>query len=538
MSNHPNPPSAAVPPRPSLAPPVSRGPEFTGPASNVPTRLTDRGSSPVSLQERWGEPVEPREAGFGGEGLPQATPASLDDRRDGRCLPLYETETDLARMRGAARRLALLTPVAVGALDSLANYIFGPGFTLRVEGETAPPAWRAAAQRVLDQLADVNDLAGLFDRELHHRVREDGEAFVQLVPQHRPGGCRLRFLEPEQITEPARPRPLEDWLAISETLVSSWSFGVHTPADDPTAPLGYHVVQDSAGRDWNYLPVDQVEHLRRNVPRNAKRGVSDFAVIQADLEREAVLRRNTAEGAALQAAIAWILQPQSSDQTPLGIPRSEIPVAHRATPATTAYERVRRYPPGTILRPSAGLEYKPGPLGSERIPHFLQVGQAVLRSIGLRWTIPEYLISGDASNASYASTLVAESPFVKAREADQQFFRRHLQSLCWKVLRLAWRHGAFDHLGVPFELLLDRLTIQIGVPAVASRDLEALARTHELQLRLGLLSRRTAAAQAGLDFDQEQRNRLADRDAAPSPPTSPLPSTTPEEPLPYDDTTA
>jgi hypothetical protein len=474
---------------------------------------------------------------LGGEGLPQATPASLDDRRDGRCLPLYDTETDLARMRGAARRLALLTPVAVGALDSLANYIFGPGFTLRIEGHDAPPAWRTAAQGVLDRLADDNDLAGLFDRELHHRTREDGEAFVSLVPQ-RQGGCRLRFLEPEQITEPARPRPLEDWLGVSDTLVSSWSFGVHTPADDPTQPLGYHVVSDGAGRDWNYLPVDQVEHLRRNVPRNAKRGVSDFAVIQADLEREAVLRRNTAEGAALQAAIAWILQPQTSDQAPLGIPRSEVPVAHRATPATTAYERVRRYPPGTILRPSAGLEYKPGPLGSERIPHFLQVGQAVLRSIGLRWTIPEYLISGDASNASYASTLVAESPFVKAREADQQYFRRHLQSLCWKVLRLAWRQGAFDHLGVPFETLLDRLTIQIGVPAVASRDLQALARTHELQLRLGLLSRRTAAAQAGLDFDQEQRNRLADRDAAwNTASTNPL-SAPLEEPPPHDDTTA
>ena len=536
MSNHPDLPSAAASREAGSAshffPTGSSGVEG---AASAPGPAWSR--SLVSLQERWGEPIEPREAGFGGEGMAPATPATLEDRRDGRCLPLYETETDLARQRGAARRLALLTPVALGALDSLANYVFGSGFTLRVEADDAPPAWRTAAQRVLDRLADDNDLAGLFDRELHHRVREDGEAFVQLV-SHRRGACRLRFLEPEQITEPARPRPLEDWLGVSETLVSSWSFGVHTPAEDPTGPLGYHVVHDSAGRDWNYLPVDQVEHLRRNVPRNAKRGVSDFAVIQADLEREAVLRRNTAEGAALQAAIAWILQPQTSDQAPLGIPRSEVPVAHRATPVTTAYERVRRYPPGTILRPSAGLEYKPGPLGSERIPHFLQVGQAVLRSIGLRWSMPEYLISGDASNANYASTHVAESPFVKAREADQQYFRRHLQSLCWKVLRLAWRHGAFDHLGVPFDVLLDRLTIQIGVPAVASRDPRALAQTHELQLRLGLLSRRTAAAQAGLDFEQEQRNRVADLDPVWNTPFANPLSAPSEEPPPHDDATA
>ena len=31
--------------------------------------------------------------------------------------------------------------------------------------------------------------------------------------------------------------------------------------------------------------------------------------------------------------------------------------------------------------------------------------------------MPEYMVSGDASNANYASTLVAESPFVKARQA-------------------------------------------------------------------------------------------------------------------------
>ena len=528
MTDQSSSPLAERPSAGSLFPASQRAPAWSS---------LNRSVTPGDLQERWGEPVEPREAGFGSEGVAPVVPASFDDRRDGRCVPLYETETDLARMRGAARRLALLTPVASGALDSLANYVFGPGFTLRVEGGEALPAWRAAAQRILDRFADDNDLAGLCDRELHHRAREDGEAFVQLVPC-REGGCRLRFLEPEQITEPANPRPLEDWLGVTDEGVSSWSFGVHTLADDPATPLGYHVIHDSAGRDWNYLAVDHVEHLRRNVPRNAKRGVSDFLVIQADLEREAVLRRNTAEGAALQAAIAWILQPNSSDHTPLGIPRSEIPVVHRTTPVTTAYERVRRYPPGTILRPSAGLEYKPGPLGSERIPHFLQVGQAVLRAIGLRWNMPEYLISGDASNASYASTLVAESPFVKAREADQQYFRRHLQSLCWKVLRLAWRQGAFDHLGVPFERLLDSLNVQIGVPAVASRDPLVLAQTHELQLKLGLLSRRTAAAQAGLDFDQERRNRAEESPAAAPGSSSHSLSSPVEEPPSHADTTA
>ncbi|MCY2964861.1 MAG: hypothetical protein NT069_14690 [Planctomycetota bacterium] len=447
----------------------------------------------LALPEAWGEPIDCR-GNSPGDDIATASPGALfDDRRDGRCRPLFETEHDLARIRGAARRLALITPVAGGALDALANYTFGPGFTFKIAGDSAPENLKGAAQQVLDELLDDNDLCGVLDRELHTRSREEGEAFLQLVP--RPNGrCALRFLEPEQITEPARPRPLEDWLGVGESFASSWSFGVHTRLDEPATPLGYHIIHDAAGRDWDYVPAPRVEHVRRNVPRNAKRGVS-----------EAILRRNTAEGAALQAAIAWILQPGSAETLVSGYPRGELPVCERPSPAGTGYERVRRYPPGTILRPSAGLEYKPGPLGSERIPHFLQVAQYVLRSIGLRWNMPEYLISGDASNANYASTLVAESPFVKAREADQQFFRRHFQSLCWKVLRLAWEAGRFDRFALPWEQLVSRLDLRIGTPAVASRDPLALAQTQALQLQAGILSRRTAASQAGLEFEVERR---------------------------------
>lgn len=474
---------------------------------------TDPQNPPDVLREAWGEPVETRPAGFEGEASSPAFYATLDDRRAGRCRPLYETELDLARIRGAARRLAVVTPVAGGALEALANYTFGSGFTFTIAGDDLPGELKGAAQRVLDELVDDNDLAGFLDRELHLRSREDGEAFLQLVP--RPGGrCQLRFLEPEQVTEPARPRPLEEWLGVGEEFVSCWTFGVHTRADDPATPLGYHIIHDPLGREWDYLPAGRVEHIRRNVPRNARRGVSDFLPIQADLEREAILRRNTCEGAALQAAIAWILQPTGEESHIGGYARGELPVSDRALRLGTGYERVRRYPPGTILRPSAGLEYKPGPLGSERIPHFLQVAQYVLRSIGLRWNMPEYLISGDASNGNYASTLVAESPFVKAREADQQFYRRHFQSLCWKALRLAWEGGRFDRSALAWERLAALLDVRIGTPAVASRDPLALAQTQALQRQAGILSRRTAASQAGLDYEVERRE-LAGESSAP-----------------------
>ncbi|MFN0050542.1 MAG: phage portal protein [Planctomycetales bacterium] len=480
-----------------------------------------QGAAGLPLREEWGEVVT---GGGGPLDFPDpvasdgALPASLDDRCEGRLRPVYETEYDLARLRGEARRLVSITAVAAGALEALGNYVLGGGFTFTARSRFEQPRLVTAAQRVIDEFLDVNDFSGGLDRELHHRSREDGEAFVSLV--QRPGEpLRARVLEPEQVTEPADPRPIEEWLGEDEEGGESWTFGVRTRHGAPDIPLGYHVVQDSLGRDWDYLPAAQVEHLKRNVPRSAKRGVSDFYPLRGDLEREAKLRRNAAESAAIQAAIAWIIQSpagSSIDDVVRRTRRDGLTGMYTAPVANTAAGNALRYPPGTILQPSAGLEYKPGPMGSDRNPDFVVIAQYLLRSIGVRWNMPEYMISADASNGNYASALVAESPFVKAREADQRFYRRHWHSLIWKVLQHAWRAGRFSRLGVSWETLEQLLEIHIEAPAVATRDPLQRAQVQEIQTRLGILSQRTAAAQSGLDYEAEQHHRSQE----PQPPKS------------------
>lgn len=484
------------------------------------------------LSEEWGDFVDRREALFDRPAFQDscpAPPAMFSDRSDGRYRPIYEVEQDLARIRGAARRISALTSVTQGALEALANYVLASGFTFTAQSAFDQPRLVTAAQRVIDEFLDENDFSGGLDRELHFRSRQDGEAFLALRP--RPDGTvDARVIEPEQVVEPARPGPLEDWLGIAEQFESSWSFGVHTARGAADRPLGYHVIFDAQGREWEYFPAGSVEHIKRNVPRSAKRGVSDLFPIEGDLEREAKLRRNTAEGAALQAAVAWILQapPGATRGQMQGVGLGEGPAGfdRPARPGLRPHS-IAHYPPGTVLKPSAGLEYKPGPMGSERNPNFILVAQYVLRSIGIRWNMPEYLISGDASNANYASTLVAESPFVKAREADQQFYRRHWNSLIWKVLHLAWGAGRFSRLGVSWESFVQLIDVKVDPPAVSTRDPLKLAQTQETQIRLGLLSRRTAAAQAGIDYDAELRHG-----AAPEPGAGPPAAAAREPPAP------
>ena len=458
------------------------------------------------LVEDFGDVVDRREylSDDPAFGFPLLNPFSvLSDRQEGKLWPIYQSEQDLARIRGRAHNLATLTATPAGVLDALANYVLGPGFMFTVQAAHEDAAGLASAvQGTIDRFLDENAFPGGLDREAHARSREDGEAFLVLEP----GAVRARFLECEQITQPADPRPLEDWLGCGEEFPSCWKFGVHSPARETDRVLGYHAIYDGTGRDWDYVPAARMEHFKRNVPANAKRGVSDFYPVLGDLEREAKLRRNTAEGAALQAAIAWIVEtPPGSLQADVRSIGTGDVLAFYDKPIAQGVklQNVGRYPPGTILRPSAGLSYKPGPMGSERNSNFILVGQYVLRAIAVRWNIPEYLISADASNANYASALVAESPFVKAREADQEFYKRRFRSLLWKVVRLAWEAGRFARLDVSWETLESLLEIKIDAPAVATRDALKLAQTQEVQIRLGILSPRTAAAQAGLDYDAE-----------------------------------
>lgn len=479
------------------------------------------------LLEAWGDVVATTDSGW----LPdydsgystslaryQRPATTLFDRTDGRFLPIYQTEFDLAVIRAMGRTLAQVSPALVGAVRSMCNYTIGEGFTFTVNRDdtsvlssSAVQPLVDAVQREINQLLDDSEFVGSFDREIHHSSIEDGEVFLHLKPGCC-GGVRIARCEPDQVRQPAASRDLEDWIADvhgipCDEFVSSWSFGVHTRADEPDVPLGYHVVADETGVNWEYIPAARMVHIKRNVPRNAKRGFSDFYPIEADSTRGEKLRRNMAEGAAVQSAIAYVRQ-HVQGATRVGVEQmlgeNRVGTSQQHLPLGGVRSRsVVQYRPGTVVDLSAGLEYKPGPMGSDRANDFMVVAQYVQRMQAIRWSMPEYMFTGDASNANYSSTLVAESPFVKSCEAEQRFYARHFVSLLWKALQIRWEMGAFERLGVTWEDLEQTLEIKAECPAVATRDELANVQRQEILIRLGVLSRKTAATQNGLDYEAE-----------------------------------
>lgn len=495
------------------------------------------------VMEAYGDWVNPQEYltddpsfGLGGRYVnPISRP---DDRADGRYRPVFENETDLAMIRGAAHVLTTSTGSGLNILGNLTDYTIGSGFKYEAKladekAEDPQSDLIAAVQRVIDTFLDDNDWQSDLEREVHWRSREDGEAAIVLRPRYHSWRTQVNLLEPDQIIQPTNPRDLEEWLTrignqigsdVAGQFVSSWSFGVHTRANDTAHPLGFNAVF-TGGADWEYYPSEDVrlamrlgsgvmEFIKCNVPMNVKRGVSDFYPVIATLERAEKLSKNVQVTAAIQAAIAFIRNhPKSATQSQIQSLQSGNATGtvnrQTSTGGTRSISR-QKFESGTIIDTN-GSEYMYGPMGQSSAPTFIDVIQSAFRAAGARWRIPEYMISSDASNNNFASILVAGSPFVQARSADQRFYVSRFVRMMWKVIRIAFENGFFDRFGIAWEQLEALIDVVCTPPDITIADELKNAQIKEAERAAGVLSLKTWRKESGRDHEEEERNIAEER---------------------------
>jgi hypothetical protein len=328
---------------------------------------------------------------------------------------------------------------------------------------------------------------------------------------------QARAVEPDQVTEPTNPAGLDKWLDCKEQ--TNWTFGVHSDCDDAQSVHGFYVQWTNRDQDWDYLPGGNepilppsgpntwIEHAKLNVVRSVKRGLSDFYPIQGNLEIARRVLRNMGEGSAVQAAIAWI-QEMAPGTTQAQVNTGTMSRADASYTANTQSGSrthwLQQYDPATILKVPSGQKYLPGPLGAQNASSFITAAQALLRSVAVRWSLPESFVTGTAENNNFASSLVAESPFVKFAESQQQFYAQRDRRTLERVLWFAWQAGRFGDA----EWVDIKRSVQIIVtpPQIEVRDPEKETAVRKTLHDVGILSRKTWSAQEGLDFDQEQQN--------------------------------
>jgi hypothetical protein len=477
----------------------------------------------------WGE-VVPRTdypwqdaSGFSNQGSAhRRSVTTVDDRTEGKFYPVYRDEYDLRRMRNKHRAIFHFVSVASGLVESLIDYTVGEGFTIEVvpksgyQEDQASIKLAKTMQSVTDELLDSIGFHGDRDRDLVQVPVSDGELYWALYAdkyKQRDGFPKLRNVEPDEVTEPNDPYPVERWLGTLDKYESFWKFGVHTrfckelKKEDVEGPLGYHLAYDDGGIDWDYIPSDNMIHIKRNVGRRAKRGVSDFLATEMTLEKAHKLGARTADGALAQASIAYIRKWEASQTDVQAMVDSSFGFNVKAPKDNSTEERRAVSLDKTkIVDVPAGATYEAGPMGQLRSPVFVEVAQYLLRLSAVRWSMPEFMISGDASNANFASTLVTESPFVKARERDQRQAIKAIKELVWKSLKIMWNAGYFRRYANDWAVLVRLVDINVTAPEVATRDHAAMATTNEILVRNKIKSKRTWAEEEGLDYEAEQAN--------------------------------
>lgn len=391
------------------------------------------------------------------------------------------TESTLKSVRDECRRLALSNEYAINGLENRINYVIGQGHRYHVvpkHEEGADIALRV--QELLDDFLEKNDWTRR-QQEIMRRQDRDGEVFIRMFPS-RQGMMQLRFVEPDQVYT---PRHLVD--------DPSSTFGIQTDRNDVEYVYGYWI-------DEQWIDAEQIQHRKANVDGNVKRGIPLYGPVRKNLRRAEKLLRNMSVVAEIQSAIALIRKHTTSGADSI---RRFVQNQADGSATNSAAERTKTYQhfsPGTIIDASGGTEYE-FPIAAIDASRYILVLQAELRAIASRLVMPEFMLSSDASNANYASTMVAEGPAVRMFERMQHQIIADDLRLFKKALRLGIEAGL-----LPTETL-NRVSIHAIPPILAVRDRLNEAKADEILFNLGVLSRHTLAMRYGLDPQRENSLR-------------------------------
>ena len=390
---------------------------------------------------------------------------------------MYES---LDILRSECRALAYSNEFALNALENRINYVIGQGHRYQVVAKKQDDVHLAEkVQDLLDTFCDENDWTRRH-REIMRRRDRDGEVFCRLFPSQN-GIMQLRFVEPEQIFTP--PRHLSE---------PNMSFGIQTDPHDTETVFGYWI-------DGLFVDADSILHRKANVDSNVKRGLPLLTPVRKNLRRAEKLLRNMSVVAEIQSAIALIRRHQTTEREAIRqFVQNQQNTKTVIDEESGQVQTFRHFSPGTIIDSGSNTEYE-FPVAAIDASRYILVLQAELRAIASRLVMPEFMLTSDASNANYASTMIAEGPAVRMFERLQHEIIGEDRQLFKAVIREAVLQGRLP------ERTLQRISIHAIPPMLAARDRLNEAKADVILYNLGVLSKETLAMRYGLDPAQEER---------------------------------
>lgn len=420
-------------------------------------------------------------------------------------LQTIRTLQELHRVRHLSRILYERNPNATGGINGMGRYVVGGGSDQTVQSakpDAEPPARLSqVVLSILDEFKRANHWAGAtVEREIYRRYLTDGECFIMLTPMD-DGVTALKFIEPDQVVPPQG--------ADAE---GPWSWGILVDPDRPGRALRYNV-RDYATMTERQVPAQFIFHCKRGSNLNQKRGLPALTACIDELQGGHKLRHASREGEKIRASIPYVRQHAQADEAAVlnlqtAAASGTFQVESDAGTREVTYQIVE---PGTVQDIPVGMEYVPPPQSPNSEASAMSV-RLSLEATAAALECPYWLISGDSTASSYASSLTAESPFIKLVEGEQSILADYVDAVLTAVIEIAAEQERDD---VPIDVL-ERIDLQVTYTVPVVRQKLEEAQRNEVLRQARIKSPQTIAAEEGLEWEREQKN-FAELDAAQAP---------------------
>lgn len=327
-----------------------------------------------------------------------------------------------------AREFYRFDPNARAALSTMLNYIMGRGLAITPKANDTMVwyVWREfwTAQR---NKMDIKQF------EIVLRSLRDGEIFIEFFDEgeggKKTGKATVRFVDPLLVRAKAA-----DQVADNNAQIQN---GVVTDPEDAEKVLSYSVQSRIDQGVYRSIPAARMIHIKINVDSDQKRGETQLLPIMNMIRHYEQWLDNRIILNKMRSAIVLIKKVEGT----------ALDVANLAKTLPTArnpsnQQKKMNFRGGSVITEGPGVTYR---MESPNINagDVKEDGRNIKLNMAAGTNLPEYVF-GDASNANYSSSLIAESPFVKAVQFWQCFYQFYFAQIYRKVIEIAVEGGVLE----------------------------------------------------------------------------------------------
>jgi hypothetical protein len=429
--------------------------------------------------------------------------------------------TDADTLRRQAIKAAYRSPLLSGYLKTLKRFVIGvgPTFVPDTKDENLRDEMKAWWRRfvLINQWYDMED-------EFVSRTWRDGETFTRRFTQEDDGGIAYSLTAQQQRTLVSfdgfqardlqamrAPRGMTLLRLIDPAQIhdptGTFREGIVTSDVDVRHVLGY-VWTPPDVRTGTWVAADRMLHAKVGVDLDVLRGRSVLEILlQRDKQYEEWVRYRIALSM-YRSAVVMVRKLSNLNSAAVQALRDR-QAAQRDDSSNDS--RVRMPRPGTTVTSGPNIDYAflaPN-LQAQDAQHD---GRRLMLNMAAATGIPEYMFTGDSSNANYSSTLVSEGPAFREFKGWQDFFTPRYERVWRWVYEDAAEYGAFGKRLKRSDL--DSMGVEVQWPNIEVRDEVKHAQANLTKSEGGILSKRSWATDEGLDYDAEVQKMDEEMDRA------------------------